>query len=144
MSDNTYGSHNLQLARLNDRRGKQINLDTLFLNLYDRLTEFHHPQAIIRSVAEWSNWVLVKLEKNIQKKWPKHLVNVNILFEKFHEKDRFFNLTDFLEEYDSEKYFELLIDWKKKHEENYLEEKLYLNRIQIRHKKNIGKTRRDN
>ena len=72
-------------------------LDTLFLNLYDYWTEFHHPHAIIRSVGEWSNYVLVKLEKNIRKKWPKDLVNVNILFEKFHEKDKFFNPTEFFE-----------------------------------------------
>ena len=65
MSYNTYGSHNLQLLRLNDPRGKYINLDTLFLNLYDYRTEFHHPDVIIRCVTEWSNWVLVKLERNI-------------------------------------------------------------------------------
>ena len=55
MSDNTYGSHNLQLFQLNDPRGKHINLDTLFLNLYDYWTEYHQPHAIIRSVAAWSN-----------------------------------------------------------------------------------------
>ena len=65
MSDNTYGSHNLQLIRLNDPRGKHITLETLFLNLDDYWTEFHHPHAIIRSIAEWSNYVLVKLERNI-------------------------------------------------------------------------------
>ena len=116
-------------------------LDTLFLNLYDYWTEFHHPHAVIRSVGEWSNYVFVKLEKNIRKKWPKDLVNVNNLFEKFHEKDKFFNPTEFFEKYDNEKYFKLLIDWKKKHEENYLEEKPYLNRVQIRHKKILGKPR---
>ena len=69
---------------------------------------------------------------------------MNILFEKFHQKDKFFNPTEFFEIYDNEKYFELLIDWKKKHEENYLEEKPYLNRVQIR-QKNIGEiTMRDN
>ena len=65
---------------------------------------------------------------------------MNILFEKFHEKNKFFNPPEFFEKYDNEKYFELLIDWKKKHE-NYLEEKPYLNRIQIRHKKILGKPR---
>ena len=123
---------------------KHINLDTLFLYLYDYWTEFHHPHAIIRSVAECSNYLLVKLERNIRQKWPKDLLNVNILFEKFHEKDKFFNPTEFFEKYDNEKCFELLIDWKKKHEENYLQEKLYLNRAQIR-QKNIGEiTTRDN
>ena len=112
---------------------ENINLDTLFLNLYDYWTEFHHPHAIIRSAAEWSNYVLVKLERNNKKKWPKDFVNVNILFEKFHEKDKFFNPTEYFEKYDNEKYFELLIDWKKKYEENHLEEKPYLNRVQIRH-----------
>ena len=141
--DNTYGSHNLRLARLNDPRRKHINLDTLLLNVYDYWTEFNHPHAIIGSVAEWSNWVLVKLERNIRKKWSKDLVNVNILFEKFHEKDKFFNPTEFFEEYINEKYFELLIDWKKKHEKNCLEEKLHLNRVQIRHKKILGKSPRE-
>ena len=50
MSDNTYGSHNLRLVRLNDPCGKHINLDTLFLNLYDYWTEFHHLHAIMRSM----------------------------------------------------------------------------------------------
>ena len=77
----------------------------------------------------------MKLKRNIRKKWPKDLVNVNILFEKFHEKDKFFNPIGFFEKSDNEKNFQLLIDWKKKHEDNYLEEKPYLNRIQIRDKK---------
>ena len=143
MFDNTYGSHNLRLIQLNNPRGKHINLDTLFLNLYDYWRDFYHYHAIIRSVAEWSNYVLVKLERNIRKKWPKDLVNVNILFENFHEKDKFFNLTKFFEKYDNEKYFELLIDWKKKYEENYLEEKPYLNCVQIRHIKILGKSPRE-
>ena len=63
---------------INDPRGKHINLDALFLNLYDYWTEFHHPHAVIRSVAEWSNYVLIKLERNIRKKWLKDLVNVNM------------------------------------------------------------------
>ena len=55
MSDNTYGSHKLQFVQLNDPRRKHINSDTLFLNLYDYWTEYHHPHMIIRSVAAWSN-----------------------------------------------------------------------------------------
>ena len=65
MADNTYDSYNLRIIQLNDPRGRHINLDTLFLNLYDYSTEFYHPHAIIRSVAKWSNYVLVKLERNI-------------------------------------------------------------------------------
>ena len=84
MSDNTYSSHNLRLVQLNDPRRKHISLDTLFLNLYDYWTEFHHPHGFVRSVAE-----------------------------KFHEKDKFFNSSEFFENYDNEKYFELLLDWKK-------------------------------
>ena len=83
----------------------------------------------------------MKLKRNIRKKWPKDLVNVNILFEKFHEKDKFFNPIGFFEKSDNEKNFQLLIDWKKKHEGNYLEEKSYLNRIQIRDKKILRKPR---
>ena len=59
---------------------------------------------------------------------------MNILFEKFHEKDKFFNPTDFFEKYDNEKYFELLIDWKKT---------IYKNRVQIRHIKILGKSPRE-
>ena len=33
------------------------------------------------------------------------------------KKNFFFNPTEFFEKYDNEKHFELLIDWKKKHEE---------------------------
>ena len=51
------------------------------------------------------------------------------------KKTNFLIQQNFLKKYDNEKYFELFIDWKKKHEENYLEGKHYLNRVQIRHKK---------
>ena len=34
---------------------------------------------------------------------------MNFLFEKFCEKDKFFNRTEFFEKYDNEKYFELLM-----------------------------------
>ena len=51
------------------------------------------------------------------------------------KKTNFLIQQNFLKKYDNEKYFELFIDWKKKHEENYLEGEPYLNRVQIRHKK---------
>lgn len=67
----------------------------------------------------------MRLVTNIIKKWSKNLPNVNIIFEKYKEEDKFFNPTEWKEKYDCEKYFELLIDWKFKNKKSYLEEKPY-------------------
>ena len=64
---------------------------------------------------------------NIRRKWSKDLPKVNIIFKKYKEEgEEFFNPTCFLEEFDCEKYFELLKDWKIKSEESYLNEHPYL------------------
>ena len=44
----------------------------------------------------------------IRRKWSSDLPKVNTVFEKYKEKDEFFNPRRFLEEFDAEKYFELL------------------------------------
>ena len=57
------------------------------------------------------------------------LRNVNIVLEKFKDADEFFNPMEYLEKYDNEKYFQLLVNWKRKNEEKYLEVKPWLNRV---------------
>ena len=46
----------------------------------------------------------------IRKKWSKDLPNVNILLDKYKEGDSFFDPRRVLDEFDTEKYFELLKD----------------------------------
>ena len=62
------------------------------------------------SVFKWYGQKIWKLE--MRKKWnPKVLLLVNIIFKKYKEKDDFFNPERFLEEFDWEKYFELLTSY---------------------------------
>ena len=49
----------------------------------------------------------------------------------------------FLEKFDNEKYFELLVDGKRKNEKDYLEIKPWLNQVPIRHKKVLCKSPRE-
>ena len=65
-----------------------------------------------------------KLESNVRRKWKKHLPVVNILFEKIKAKDIRLNPVNFYKDYDSEKYFELLILWKEKNEKEHLVSRL--------------------
>ena len=46
----------------------------------------------------------------IRKMWSKDLPNVNIVFDKYKEGDSFFDPRRFLDEFDTEKYFELIKD----------------------------------
>ena len=55
--------------------------------------------------------------------------------------DEFFDPSRFLEEFDSEKYFELLNAWKVVVEESYLKDYPYLRFSTIRHKKSLMKPR---
>ena len=83
-----------------------------------------------------------KLEMNIRRKWSKDLPKVNNIFKKYKEEgEEFFDPTRLLIEFDCEKYFELLNDWKLKNEKKYLEENPYLNFSPRRHKKILGKPR---
>ena len=65
----------------------------------------------------------------------KRLLHVNIALEKYKDADELFDPMQFLEKFDNEKYFELLVDWKRKNERDYLEIKPWLNRVPIRHEK---------
>lgn len=123
MSDNTYGSPGLLIKRLNDRFGKHVKSDTLFLNLYNYWTEFHNPN---KRYLWWHTNLIWKLEMYIRRKWSKDLPNVNIVFEKYKQEEAFFDPRRFKDQFDSEKYFELLKDWKIKFEQYHLLENPYL------------------
>ena len=138
MLDNTYGSLGLRIKRLNDRFGKHVKSDTLFLNLYDYWTEFYNPN---KRYLWWHTHIIWKLEMYIGRKWSKDLPNVNIVFEKYKKEKVFFDPRRFKDEFDSEKYFELLKDRKIKFEQYHLLEKPYLRFGLHRDKKILGKAK---
>ena len=76
----------------------------------------------------------------MRKMWSKDLPNVNIVFDKYKEVDSFFDPHRFLDEFDTEKYFEPLKDQKEKYEICHLREKPHLKFGPYRHTKNIGKS----
>ena len=120
----TCGSANLRIKRIGNKFGKHIQTDTLFTNLYDYWTEFRNRR---KKFLFWHSHIMWKLEMNIRRKWSKDLPKVNIIFKKYKEEgEEFFDPTRFLEEFDCEKYFELLKGWKIKSEESYLNEHPYL------------------
>ena len=82
MSNNTYGSLGLRIATLNDRFGKSVKTDTLFINLCDYWTNFHDKN---KNFYFWHSHLMWILEMYIQKKWSKDLPNVNIVFDKYKE-----------------------------------------------------------
>ena len=144
MSNNTYGSYGLREEHLNDPLGKKIKFDTLFNNLYDYWTLYHDlHQQILRNIVDFQFSLIAKLKINIRRRWRKNLPNINIVLERYKEADDFFNPMQFLEKFDNEKYFELLVDWKKKNEGEYLEKKPWLNRVPIRHRKLLCKSPRE-
>ena len=67
---------------------------------------------------------------------------VNIIFEKYRNKDEHFNPKKFLEEVEQEKYFELLRTWKQGSEKSYLDENRHLRFSPVRHKKCLMSKRR--
>ena len=136
----TYGAAKLRVVFMDDERGDRIKTDTLFENLYDFWTSYHDSNKSIFKQYGQNIW---KLEMSIRKKWnPKVLPLVNIIFKKYKEKDDFFNPERFLEEFDREKYFELLKAWKADVEESYLNEHPYLRFAPVRHKKCLMSKRR--
>ena len=81
---------------------------------------------------------------NVRKKGSPNLPRVYIIFKKYEQDIAFFDPRQFLEEFDTEKYFELLMGWKMKNKTNYLEENAYLNFGWYRHKKILAKTKTSN
>ena len=71
----------------------------------------------------------------------KTLPLVNIIIKKYKEKDEFFDPTQFLNEFDSKKYFELLAAWKKEFEASYLKDFPYLRFGPHIRKKNFNETK---
>ena len=135
-----YGSAKLRVVFMDDERGDRIKTDTLFENLYDFWTSYHDSN---KSIFKWYGQTIWKLEMSIRKKWnSKVLPLVNIIFKKYKEKDNFFNPERFSEEFDREKYFELLKAWKTDVEESYLNEHPNFCFVQIRHKKCLMSKRR--
>ena len=118
MSNNTCGSLGLRFASLNDCFGKSVKTDTLFINLYDYWTNFHDEN---KKFYFWHSHLMWELEMYIRKKWSKDLPNVNIVIDKYKEGD-----CRFLDVFNTEKYFELLKDWKEKCEIYQLREKPHL------------------
>ena len=113
MSNNTYGSLGLRIATLTNRFGKTVKTDTLFINLYDYWTNFHNENKKIYFCHSHLMW---KLEMYIRQKWSNDLPNVNIEFNKYKEGKSCFGPCRFLDEFNTEKYFELLKYSKEKFE----------------------------
>ena len=110
-----YGPANLRIKRIGNKFGKHIRTDTLFTNLYDYWTEFRNPQ---NKFLFWHSHIMWKLEMDIKRKWSPELPKVNIVLKKYkEEREECLDPTRFLEEFNCEKYFELLKDWKIKSEE---------------------------
>ena len=77
----------------------------------------------------------------MRKMWSKDLPNVNIVFDKYKEVDSFFDPHRFLDEFDTEKYFELLKDQKEKCEIYHLRGKPHLKFGPYRRKRILGKAK---
>ena len=135
----TYGSANLRVKSLADKVGKKVKNVTLFHNLYDYWTSFHDPN---KKYFWWYGQKLWKLEAFIRKKWNRKVLPlVNIILKKYKEGDEFFDAMRFLNEFDAEKYLELLMAWKKEVEPSCLKEFPYLPILPVGHKKSLMKPR---
>ena len=77
----------------------------------------------------------------VRKMRSKDLPNVNIVFDKYKEGDSFFDPRRFLDEFDTEKHFELIKDQKEKCKIYHLRQKPHLKFGPYRHTKNIGKSK---
>ena len=62
----TYGSGKLRVVFMDDERGDRIKTDTLFENLYDFWTSYHHSNKVIFKYYGQKTW---KLEMSIRKKF---------------------------------------------------------------------------
>ena len=101
----THGSANLRVLFMNGERGKMIKTDSPFENHCDFWTSYYDRN---KSLFYWYGHKIWKLEISIRTKWSKDLPLVNIIIKRFKEKDELFNPERFLEEFNQEKYFELL------------------------------------
>ena len=94
------------------------------------MDNFHDPH---KRCFWWYPETLTKIERNIRKKWVKDSPNVDIILQKIEKGDQSIRAIN-LEEYDAEKYFEILILMKD------LERSYELSRFKPRsHQKVLGK-----
>ena len=89
----------------------------------------------------WYHPKMAQLEKAIRQKWVTTKDLVNIVLNKFKEKDNYFNPMRYLGG-DEEKYFEILQQWKIDFEKSYLEQFPHLRRAPICHKKCLARSTR--
>ena len=135
MSLETYGSFRVEF--LNDKRGKLLKNDELFLNIYGFYTLTHASGNM--TLRSWYYPKLTKLERILKKKWKenekkvKTLLIINIIIKKIKKNDAAFNLIFYLN--DKEQFFANLESWKLTFEEDYLNVHFYLLRKPIRHEK---------
>ena len=140
MSDRfeTYGSAEIRTIFMNDEEGKLIKSDSLFENLYDFWSCFH---MSYKTLFIWYHPKMAQLEKAIRQKWVTTKDLVNIVLNKFKEKDNYFNPMRYLGG-DEEKYFEILQQWKIGFEKSYLEQFSHLRRAPIHHMKCLTRSTR--
>ena len=104
----SYGSDDLRVACLNDKKGKNIKGESLFLNLYDYWTLAHAEYKF-----EWYHPKIAILEIQLRKKLKdfKDFPFANAFLEKFKEKDNEFCPVNYLN--NEENYSEKMKRWKK-------------------------------
>ena len=122
----TYSSDNLRTECLNDKKGKNVKGECLFLNLYDYWTFLH--AEFIHLYYPWYHPKTALLEKQIRKKLAdnKELPLANVLIKKFKDKDLHFCPVTYLD--DDESYLETMKQWEKDSENEYLKKYPYLGR----------------
>ena len=119
----SYGSDNLRVACLNDKKGKNIKRECLFFNLYDHWTLL---QAEFKSLFNWYHPTIRILAKQIRKKLEdsKDLPSANVFLQKLKEKDKYFCPVNYLN--DKENYLEKMKRWKKDFKSVYIERNPHL------------------
>ena len=142
MSDRfeTYGPAEIRTSFMNHEDGKLIKNDSLSENLYDFWSCF---DMSYKTFFIWYHPKMAQLEMAIRRKWvtTKVLPLVNIVLNKFKEKDNYFNPMRYLGG-DEEKYFEILQQWKIVFEKSFIEQYPHLSCAPIRHKKCLAKSTR--
>ena len=134
-----YGSDDLRVECLHDKRGKNIKGESLFLNLYDYWTLLHAELKF-----HWYHPKIAILEKQIRKNLrdSKELLLANVFVKKFKDKEPLFSPVNYLD--DDEKYLQTMEKWKNDFQNEYLEKypHLGLKDWPVRHKKIYRHTKR--
>ena len=131
----TYGSDNLRVECLHDKKGKEVMGESLFLNLFDYWTLLNAECKHL--YYPWYHPKIALLEKQIRKKLVnnKDLPLANVFIKKFQDKDLHFSPLSYLD--DDETYLKMVQEWKKDSENEYLRKYPLLGRNNwpVRHKK---------